>query len=268
MPQLIQDTLVALTFPPALSLGLLLCGAIMALARRRRLAIAVSLLGIGWSLLWSIPWNAHWLRTTLERRHPVVDEANLPRADAVVVLGGGHYGRLVHRERIDPEALESSRLAAGARAWLTGRAPIIILSGGGTGGNGSEADTMAMVIVKMGVPASALILEERSADTRGNARQTAALARARGIDSILLVTSSVHMPRANLLFRDAGLDVTPVAVPERGLDDAWTARWLPSPSALWRSGRALKEYAGLMAAYAEGAMNVNLNRDDRRTETR
>jgi hypothetical protein len=55
------------------------------------------------------------------------------------------------------------------------------------------------------------------------------------------------MPRASLWFRDAGIAVTPVAVPEPS-PRTGGARWLPSRAALWRSGRALKEYAGLFGA--------------------
>jgi uncharacterized SAM-binding protein YcdF (DUF218 family) len=79
---------------------------------------------------------------------------------------------------------------------------------------------------------------------------TARLARPRGIHRILLVTSSLHMPRASLLFREAGFEVVPVAVPEGSSADRWADRWLPTRRALWRSGRALKEYAGLLALHA------------------
>jgi uncharacterized SAM-binding protein YcdF (DUF218 family) len=60
------------------------------------------------------------------------------------------------------------------------------------------------------------------------------------------------MPRASLLFRQAGLDVVPLAVPELPRRADWQDRWLPSPSALWRSGRAFKEYAGLLGAKVAG----------------
>jgi uncharacterized SAM-binding protein YcdF (DUF218 family) len=58
------------------------------------------------------------------------------------------------------------------------------------------------------------------------------------------------MPRASLLFRNTGVDVVPVSVPEGGIGASWTARWLPTSRALWRSGRALKEYAGLLEVHA------------------
>jgi uncharacterized SAM-binding protein YcdF (DUF218 family) len=207
-------------------------------------------LAIAWSLVWSVPQASDWLRGQLESRYPVVAEANLPEADAIVVLGGGHYGWL-DRPGIGLEQLENSRVAAGARAWQARRAPRVILSGGGARVEDSEARTMAYAIGKLGVPASAMVLEERSRDTRDNARYTAALLGSGGTRRVLLVTSSLHMPRASLLFRQAGLDVVPVPVPETALRVTWRERWIPSRGALWRSGRAWKEYAGLVAAYAQ-----------------
>jgi uncharacterized SAM-binding protein YcdF (DUF218 family) len=247
----VQELAVALTFPPTLSLCLLGCGILVWLLRWRRIGGGLMVFAFAWSLLWSIPWFSAQLRGSLARNNPVVAEAALPRADAIVVLGGGRYGNWMSRDSIDPDELKTSRLAAGARAWLAGRAPLIILSGGNGGGGRSEAEIMAAAIAKAGIPASALLLEEGSANTSDNARLTAALARKHGVRKVLLVTSTVHMPRASLLFRDAGIDVVPVPVPEGQLGKSWRERWLPSPYALWRSGRALKEYAALFAIHAQ-----------------
>lgn len=243
----LQDSVVSLTYPPTLSAWLLAFAGFGWLLRARRLSAAVATAAIGWSLLWSIPQMSDWLRAPLESRYPVVADAALPEADAIVVLGGGNYGWL-HRPGIRLDQLESSRIAAGTRAWLSGRAPIVILSGGGKPGD-TEARTMAAAIVKLGVPASALLLEEHSRSTADNAHYTAALAERRRIRSVLLVTSSLHMPRAMLQFRNAGIDAIAVPVPEKADRSHWRDRWLPSRSALWRSGRAFKEYIALSAAH-------------------
>ena len=244
--------LVSLTYPPTLSLWVGLCGLLLMILRWRKTAVALCSFALLWSLLWSVPVVSDWLRGTLENRDPIMDEAALPRADAVVVLGGGNDYAWLDRAQVHPDQLEGSRLAAGARAWLAGRARVIVLSGGGGGGNGdSEAYRMAEAIARLGVPASALMLEEHSRDTRDNARNTTAMLRSRGMKRVLLVTSSLHMPRASLLFRQAGLEVLAVPVPEPANRATWRQRWFPSRRALWRSGRAWKEYAGLMAFYLQ-----------------
>ena len=242
--------LVSLTYPPTLSLWVGLCGLLLLILRWRKTAIALCSFALSWSLLWSVPMASDWLRGTLESRYPVRDEAALPRADAVVVLGGGNDYAWLERAHVHPDQLEGSRLAAGARAWLAGRARVIVLSGGGGRGNGdSEAHRMAEAIARLGVPASALMLEEHSRDTRDNARNSTAILRGLGMRRVLLVTSSLHMPRASLLFRQAGVDVVAVPVPEPANRATWRQRWFPSRRALWRSGRAWKEYAGLVAVH-------------------
>jgi uncharacterized SAM-binding protein YcdF (DUF218 family) len=243
----LNELAVSLTYPPLLSAVLILAGIVAAAIRWRRSGRLLVLLGCGWTLLWSIPQCADWLRASLERQYPRIDEAALPRADAIVVLGGGDYSWL-HRAEVSIDDLDHSRLATGTRAWLAGRAPVIILSGGGGGKGPSEADTMAKAIARLGVPASALLLEERSHDTRDNARFSAQLARRHGIHRILLVTSALHMPRASYWFRSVGLDVVPVPVPESRIGGSWTSRWLPTRRALWRAGRAWTESPGLLAA--------------------
>ncbi len=247
MPGSLQELIVWLTYPLALTVALLAVAALVMVFGCRKTGLVVATVALGWSALWSIPQMSDWLRHTLERRHPLVDEDQLPRADAIVVLGGGEGYRWLDWENVDPEDLRSSRLAAGARAWLAGRAPVIVLTGGGAEGR-TEADRMAAAITLLGVPESALLVENESRDTRDNARFTTRLARQHGIHQVLLVTSAVHMPRAELLFRQAGLEPVPFPVPEIAARGGWVDRWVPSRRALWRSGRALKEYLALIAA--------------------
>lgn len=257
MLSLLQSFVVSLTFPLTLSLWLLGFGAVLLLLRRRKTALALAFFAVAWSLTWSIPQVSEWLRGHLELRYPRVAEETLPKADAIVVLGGGGYYGWMKNPNIRLDELESSRVAAGARAWLAGRAPVIILTGGGTGGV-TEAERMAAAINHLGIPDSALWLEERSRSTRDNARFTAALAKPRGVHSVLLVTSGVHMPRAALLFREAGFHVVPVPVPERARHMSPFRSWLPSPSALWRSGRAMKEFAALALAHLQSRTDTSM----------
>ncbi len=245
----LRDFAVSLTYPLTLTLVLLAIAALLWWWKWRGLATVAAVVALGWSALWSLPAASETLRGHLENRYPFVrDSRTLPEADAIVVLGGGYGYSWMQREDVHPDELESSRLAAGARAWRAGRAPIIILSGGGQGSI-TEARRMADAIVRLGVPSSALVLEERSHDTDDNARYSMALMK-RESPRVLLVTSALHMPRASYLFEQAGAEVTPVAVPEGRSRTHGVKRWLPSPRALWRSGRAFKEYLALMAAHA------------------
>ena len=249
--QALQSLLVALTYPPALTAALLIAAALMALIRWQRVAVATAVLAFAWSGVLAIPSVSDWVRGRIERQYPPVDEATLPQADAIVVLGGATHFYWLERQNVTAYGLENSRLAAGARAWLAGKAPVVVLSGGGdNGGNeaASEARIMEHAIQRLGVPRKALLLETKSRNTRDNARYTAELADQHGFHRILLVTSSLHMPRAVIEFRRAGVDITPVPVPESGKRERWTQRWVPSRRALWRSGRAIKEMGAIVMA--------------------
>lgn len=235
-----------LSYPPSVSLAVVVVGMAAIAIRHRRTGGALIGLALAWSVLWSIPAASEWLRGTLESRYRIVDERDLPRADAIVVLGGGTRYGWMQRARVDPWELGNSRLAAGARAWLSERAPLVILSGGGGGSGGSEAARMRRAIVRLGVREEAIVLEDRSLNTEDNALNTAQIAHRIGVRRILLVTSSLHMPRAMTLFERTGLEIVPVPVPERRARASLLDNWMPSRSALWRSGRALKEYVALV----------------------
>lgn len=244
------DLAASLTNPAILTLWVLALAGMITLLGFWRIGAAGVVFACGWTFIWSMPLASDALRGALERQHPPRDEATLPTADAIVVLGGGGGYRWLLREDVDPDDLRSSRVAAGARAWLAGRAPVVILSGGGEGED-TEARRMSIAIEHLGVPGSALVMEQRSRSTRENARFSAALARQMGIGKILLVTSSLHMPRAAFEFRATELDVVPVPVPERASREHWNQRWLPSRTALQRSERAFKEMAALVVTHLQ-----------------
>lgn len=145
---------------------------------------------------------------------PAIDsvEGREVRADAIVVLGGAT--RTQSPPRTTGELNEAGdRLLYAKRLWAAGAAPVIILSGGNAlyvgPGITPEAETMAESLQAMGVPADAILLEPASRNTYENAVFTQELLQREGLDSILLVTSAMHMPRSAAIFRRQGIDFTP-----------------------------------------------------------
>jgi uncharacterized SAM-binding protein YcdF (DUF218 family) len=152
-------------------------------------------------------------------------------ADAIVVLGcrvdaAGSPTQRMHR-----------RVMLGVALYRDGTAPLIVLSGGGPGPV-AEAAAMHDLALDAGVPAAALLVEPDSRDTLDNAINTARLLKAAGKSRIVLVTDRLHLPRAALLFRRAGLDIAGVAgVPARSIRTALAAACYEIASlirALWR----------------------------------
>lgn len=70
---------------------------------------------------------------------------------------------------------------------------------------------MQQLALGLGVPASACLLEDQSHTTKENARFTAEILRARGIQQVLLVTDGFHLLRSVRLFRRQGVATLPVA---------------------------------------------------------
>lgn len=227
----------------ALMLGLL---ALMFGARRHpRLAWALGAVALLWLGAWSLPVASHSLRAALEAAYPPVAVASVPRAQAIVLLGGGvrppeQAGQLPELEAA------ADRVWHAARLFHAGVAPRVVASGGSNAAvsASSEAQAMQQLLRDLGVPAGAVVLEEYSRNTRQNAEFTAQLLLPQGVRRIALVTSALHMPRAVGLFQAQGFEVIPAATDHEARRRFAAVDWLPSADALDGSARAMKEWVG------------------------
>jgi uncharacterized SAM-binding protein YcdF (DUF218 family) len=124
-------------------------------------------------------------------------------ADAIVVLGA----------RVLPGGTPGASLARradhAAALYRQGLAPVIVCSGGVEDAPPSEAAAACARIAAQGVPSAALVLEERAQSTEENALYVAALMRARGWRSAIVVSDGYHLYRAQLLFAQAGVIAYP-----------------------------------------------------------
>jgi uncharacterized SAM-binding protein YcdF (DUF218 family) len=91
--------------------------------------------------------------------------------------------------------------------WRSGHYETLVLSGHGLAG------PMRDFVTAYGIPRDAIVIEDRSRDTRENALFTAELLRHDGRPKVLL-TSDYHMFRASRAFRKAGLDVSLMPFPD------------------------------------------------------
>jgi len=90
------------------------------------------------------------------------------------------------------------------------------------------------------------VREAEGRTTYEGAVATRAVLAARGLDSVLLVTSASHMPRALATFRSLGIDAEPISTdyPSYGGDRAPGFDWVPNAEALAATQRAFKEILG------------------------
>ena len=137
------------------------------------------------------------------RAYIVDDRAQLPKADAILVLGTSPYGyRGQDRHTLD------HRLNVAAGLWYGDFADRLLVSGIKIGSDYDEAAIMRDELVARGIPASAI-----EADHKGN-RTWDSVYRARhvyGKRRLIIVSQRDHLPRAIFLARHTGIEAWGVA---------------------------------------------------------
>lgn len=245
-------------------LTLLLLAALL-LRKQRRLQTTVLVIAFGVVWLGGNRLVAMTLTASLENQFPplVLDTESLPKADAIVILGGvtrpGDYPRPM------AELNEAGdRLLYGAALYDRGVAPLILVSGGGAMWQGPEqvpeAVIMAAILAQMGVPADAIQQERLSLNTAQNAAESLALLEELGAQRAILVTSALHMPRAHSHFTQSDLTIIPAPIDFFVTDADWayytTPDWriqlfnlVPSGEDLVLTSQVMKEYLGLLEVW-------------------
>lgn len=240
-----------------LGLACLLLIAALIFQRRARLrniliVLAVMILWIG-----SNRWVASALIRSLEWQY--LPLANIPPADAIVVLGGGTDAPEYPRPSVELNGA-GDRVLYAARLYKEGKAPHILLSGGYITWMGSKATTpaqdMAEILGVMGIPQEALWLQGASQNTHEDALYSSQMLKEKGIRRVILVTSAIHMPRAVPLFQHEGIEVIPAPTDYSITQAEWQdltrgslaeqlINLMPNSSYLRSTSTALKEYLGM-----------------------
>ena len=122
--------------------------------------------------------------------------------DAVILLGGVTEGRAEATWGERSFNNSNERLLETFDLLRTGTARNAILSGGtthaarGAYSEAVEADSLADQLAAWGIARDRLVIEDAARNTHENATLSAAIVRARGWKSVLVVTSASHMYRA------------------------------------------------------------------------
>ena len=130
--------------------------------------------------------------------------------DVIIVLGWG-----LNRDLTATDST-ARRAEHAADLWKQGYAPAIICAGGyATWASRSEAAGCADVLRESGVPADAIILEDRSRSTEENAFYSHQIMQAHGWKSALVVSDGYHLLRATWIFSAEGISgsTSPAALP-------------------------------------------------------
>ena len=169
--------------------------------------------------------------------------------DGVIVLSG-MVNLEATREHGELDLTSTAdRVVRAFELWRTGHARMIVLTGGPMPGGDSESDELRVALQRWGVPPDAILVDPASRNTRENAIETARLAAARNLRSLLLITSAAHAPRALGCFRAVGLAPEVLPVDRRGVRGG---SFVPRTKALAESTAALHELVGRLVYWLVG----------------
>ncbi len=254
-----KPVLTALLLPPVPWLLLVLVGARLILPRRG-LGWFVILLGV--ALLWlsACTGTARLMSTYLlnppaaltpERIRELKAQTRTPNPPAIVVLGGGMepYAPEYGVSSLSGASLERLRYGV----WLGRETGLPLAFSGGVGwaqpDGQAEAQSAAQIAAnEFGRPLK--WVEDRSRDTRENARRTVALLRPAAVRHIVLVTHATHMPRALRDFRAAAgtefrIEPAPMGLAHGTETTALT--WMPTSKGTTAVRDVLRELLGRLA---------------------
>ncbi|PJB63478.1 MAG: hypothetical protein CO095_16440 [Armatimonadetes bacterium CG_4_9_14_3_um_filter_58_7] len=230
--------------------------AIACLLHNRRRRVSQILIGTAacWLYLCSIEPFANILLSPLESPFRGSRD-NLPRPDAIMVLGG--MSDAINSSSRWIELTESSdRLIMALQLARRHPRAILILSGGS--GDLFEQSKRESVFLRdlamdLGIEDERILVDSRSRNTRENAIETAKLLAGRDLSDVVLITSAFHMRRALGCFRRLGLRPSACAVDFRGHHSNYDPfSLIPDATSLQGSTSALREYVGLLAYKLQG----------------
>lgn len=227
---------------------------LLRLGKRRRLALQACAVVATASVVAMTPLVANVLLGNLENAAAGASDCGTPMPTTAVVLAGGLSGKASGPDDLVVLGLASRRRLDRAVAWWhEGSGRHLIMSGGSWFGDGSpDARLMQRYARRLGVPASAILVEDRSLTTWASAQELAAMRPALP-KRIALVTSAAHMKRAVYAMQQAGFDACPVVADRRQVPLEFPGLLLPQRSALEKTEDALHELVG-MAYYRWRAM--------------
>jgi uncharacterized SAM-binding protein YcdF (DUF218 family) len=203
-------------------------------------------------LIVSTPLIPVILVNSLEDRYMPLDaeqfQAEKDQEIHIVVLGGGHG----YDERLPANALLSSnargRLMEGIRLYRQIPGSKLVLSGStSTPGKLTQAEMLKETALLLGVEEDSILLQKEPKNTCQEAKKYAETFKNR--NPVILVTSAMHMARAEKLFEDFGVEITPSATNYQ-LKGNWKRKrfGLPSAGNMALMASAITSYAAMSEA--------------------
>jgi uncharacterized SAM-binding protein YcdF (DUF218 family) len=243
---------------------LITAGFFLLIAKRRKTGRIIFMISFVWFLIISTRPVPHLLAYKLEKKYHQLADSVIDTISSdinVIVLGAGFsddrslspnnqlssnaLGRLVEGIRVfnKLESLEASLGERKIRLVLSGYAGKLSIS---------QAEVLFRAAVLLGADSANLLVSPKPTNTKEEADEYLKICGSS--NPVIVVTDAVHMPRAILNFRKAGLKVIPAPanflIKHGSVKDPW--RWLPSTNNIKLLESSLHEYLGLIWVRAGG----------------
>ena len=237
-----------LVMPLGIAMELILIALLLLRFKKNRAAMVLTV--SAFSVLWiaSMPIVSHSLLGHLERDFPSIAMSEIPLDECIIVLGGAVQPPMPPRLDIDMND-GVDRVYKASQLYRAGKGRSIIVAGGNQPWSPfvqSEASAILELLVDWGVPASAIVPEGDSRNTRENALNSLEIIRDLGCSQPLLVTSAAHMTRSVATFKKLGVVVFPVSADVKVVSNPNFSvfDFLPDAGALATTSAVIREWIG------------------------
>lgn len=198
-------------------------------------------------LMTSLPLVSSFMLGALEAGQTPKQVSELKTADAVVVLSG-MISPIHAQESVIYEWGDPDRFFGGIELMKGGKAPYLIFTGGKLPWQ-KDIDPEGMVLkrfaTQMGIDASKILVTDNVESTADEAKAVKALLEKNGWQNIILVTSAFHIPRAQQLFQNQGIQLQAYPVDFKYESNEITPMdFLPSAQAFAAFEIVLREFMG------------------------
>ena len=234
------NKLLPLIFSP---LGLIIGLLLFALVAKKRWPVFIALLTL---LVSAHPLTAHSIWASLESDYPYQPISGVPKAGAVLVLSG-MLGRFESDHGYVTDWGDPDRFFVGVQLVKSGKSDLLIFTRSQMPWKKAipEGDILKEQAMEMGISSEQILLTSIVSNTAEEALAVKHLMSERGLEDVILVTSSFHLPRAKLIFDHAGISTYPYPTDfkstGRKLD--WLS-FIPSAGAFVRTSDGVREYIG------------------------
>jgi vancomycin permeability regulator SanA len=167
--------------------------------RTRRVRGTLFLTGVGLAGVMLLGGSIGYVRLTAADH--LYSEDEVPAAPVALVLGARVYPNGT------PSPFLAARLDLAHRLYSAGKVRVVLVSGDNMAKEYNEPDAMRTYLINAGMPAEAVVTDYAGFDTYDSCARAL---RIFGVEQLIVVTQSYHLPRAVATCRALGVDATGV----------------------------------------------------------